>query len=257
MSPTPKPTIILVHGAWHTPTHYTTFIHTLQRANYSVSCPHLPTCDPTTRLSSSMYTDAQTIRNQILSLLDDAPQNIIMLLHSYGGIVGTEAVKGLSVHERAAQGLPGGVAHLIYMCAFMLQEGESVGGASLPRPEPDPVRFDEGAKTTSICEPATPLFYADVEVEEARRAEALLVPQSGRAMADGLTHEAWRCVPSTYLMTTRDEILFPGWQERQVRAVRDAGVEVTVERFESSHSPFLSRPGEMVDAVVRAVERRS
>ena len=92
-----------------------------------------------------------------------------MLLHSYGGAVGTEAVKGLWASERASKGLSGGVIHLIYMCGFMLQVGESVGGASLPRPIPDPVEIDEATGTTFLCEPPIPLFFADVEAERAKK----------------------------------------------------------------------------------------
>ena len=76
-----------------------------------------------------------------------------MLLHSYRGAVGTEAVEGLSMSERATKGFHGGVIHLIYMCSFMLQVGESVGGASLPRPVPDLVDIDDATGTTFLCEP--------------------------------------------------------------------------------------------------------
>ena len=51
-------------------------------------------------------------------------------------------------------------------------------------------------------------------------------------------------------------MLFPDWQERQIKAVRDAGVSLTVETYKSSHSPFLSIPGEMVAAVERAAEQQ-
>jgi len=47
-------------------------------------------------------------------------------------------------------------------------------------------------------------------------------------------------------------VLFLAWQDRQIKAVRDAGVEVSVETFQLSYSPFLSMPGEVVNAVERA-----
>lgn len=178
-----------------------------------------------------------------------------MLLHSYGGAVGTQAVKDLSASEQAAKGLRGGVTHLIYMCAFMLQVGESVGGASLPRPVPEPVESDDATGTTFLCESPRRLLYADLEPERAKKMEALLARQSGSAMTDKITYPAWRHIPTTYLRTQDDRVLFPEWQERQIKAVRDAGVELTVESYKSSHSPFLSIPGEMVAAVERAAEQ--
>ena len=255
MSSKTQPAIVLVHGSWHVPEHYTDFIQQLQQAGFEVFCPRLPTCDASKRLTADMFADAQVVRSQVISLIDQS-REIVMLLHSYGGAVGTEAVKDLSLSERAAKGQQGGVIRLIYMCGFMLQVGESVGGTSLPRPVSDPVQSDDTTGTTFICEAPFQLFYADVEPERAKEMEALLTPQSGKAMIDAITYPAWQFIPTTYLKTQDDQALFPHWQERQIKAVEDAGIGVTVETFESSHSPFLSIPGEMVAAVKRAVDRQ-
>ena len=255
MSSKIQPAIVLVHGAWHVPEHYTDFIQQLQQAGFEVFCPRLPTCDASKRLTADMFADAQVVRSKVIALIDQS-REIIMLLHSYGGAVGTEAVKDLSLSECAAKGQQGGVIRLIYMCGFMLQVGESVGGASLPRPVPDPVESADATGTTFLCEPPVQLFYADVEPERAKKMEALLTPQSGKAMIDAITYPAWQFIPTTYLRTQDDQVLFPHWQERQIKAVEDAGVGLTVETFESSHSPFLSIPGKMIAAVKRAVDQQ-
>ena len=52
--------------------------------------------------------------------LADAGYPIVLLMHSYGGIVGSNALKDLSLIERKRAGPPGGVVHLIYMVAFIL-----------------------------------------------------------------------------------------------------------------------------------------
>lgn len=255
MAPNVKPAIVLVHGAWHVPEHYSDFIQQLQQAGFEVVCPRLPTCDETKRLTADLFSDARVVRSHVNSLIDKS-REVIMLLHSYGGAVGTEVVKGLSMRERAMKELHGGVIHLIYMCGFMLQVGESVGGASLPRPVPEPVESDDATGTTFLCEPPIQLFYADVEPERAKKMEALLARQSGPAMTDAITYPAWQYIPTTYLRTQEDKVLFPDWQERQIKAVRDAGSSLAVETFKSSHSPFLSMPGEMVAAVERAFEQQ-
>ena len=179
-----------------------------------------------------------------------------MLLHSYGRAVGTEAVKGLSTSERANQKLHGSVVRLIYMCGFMLQVGESVGSASLPRPVPEPVERDDATGRTFLCEPPIQLFYAGVELELAKKMEALLVRQSGPALTNAITYPAWQHIPTTYLRTQDAQVLFPNWQERQTKTVRDAGTNLVVETFKSSHSPYLSIPGEIVAAVERAVKQQ-
>ena len=176
-----------------------------------------------------------------------------MLFHSYGGAAGTEAARGLSTSERAAQGLPGGVVRLVYMCAFMLQVGESVLGASMPRPVPEPVEVNEADGTTFLQEDPVDLLYADVQPDSlAQEMKDRLVRQNGKAQMDQITWPACSMIPTTYLGTEDDSILFPEWQDRQIEKVRGAGTEIVVESFQASHSPFLSIPGEMVAAIVRA-----
>ncbi|KAL8659961.1 MAG: hypothetical protein Q9202_006866 [Teloschistes flavicans] len=198
-----------------------------------------------------MYQDADLIRTVVLSLAEK-DREVIMLLHSYGGAPGSEAVKGLSKKERESNGLPGGVTHIIYMCGFMLQIGECVGGASLPRPVPDPVDRDGATGLTFLLEPRIPLFYADIESDLAKEMDALLVSQSGPAMTDPVTYPAWQHIPTTYVRTQDDQVLFPNWQARQIKAVQETGTALTVETLKSSHSPFLSKPEEMA-AVVKKV----
>ena len=256
MSSEVKPAIVLVHGAWHVPEHYSDFVQHLQHAGFEVCCPLLPTCNEAKRLTADMFTDAQIVRDQVITLMDES-REVVMLLHSYGGVVGTEAAKGLSTNERAKRGLKGGIIHLIYMCGFMLQVGECVGGASLPRPDPEPVGRDAATNTTFLCGPPIELFYADVEPERAKMMVKLLTRQNGKAMKDAITYPAWQHIPTTYLKTQDDMVLFPDWQESQIKAVRDAGASITVEIYKASHSPYLSVPEEIVAAVERAVERQA
>ncbi|KAI4093984.1 MAG: hypothetical protein L6R37_007321 [Teloschistes peruensis] len=244
------PAIVLVHGAWHVPQHYQTFVERLERTGFEVHYPLLPTCDESKRLDANMYQDADLVRTIVLSLADKT-REVVMLLHSYGGAPGSEALKDLSKKERENNGLPGGVIHIIYMCGFMLQVGECVGGASLPRPVPDPVGMDKATGTTFIIEPKIPLFYADVEPDLAEKMDDFLVSQSGPAMTDLVTWPAWQHIPTTYVRTQHDEVLFPDWQARQIKAVQDAGVVIAVESLDSSHSPFLSKAEEMAAVVKR------
>ena len=49
---------------------------------------------------------------------------VIMLMHSYGGHVGSDALQDLDFIARSKKGLDGGVIHLVYLCALLLLEGE-------------------------------------------------------------------------------------------------------------------------------------
>lgn len=76
-----------------------------------------------------MYEDAECIRNELERLVEDGTE-VIVVLHSYGGVVGTEAVhESLGKKQRAAEGKKGGVIGLLYMCAFVLPEGVSIASA--------------------------------------------------------------------------------------------------------------------------------
>ena len=252
MSSATKPVIVLVHGAWHTPAHYRELIEQLRKAGFQVFCPLLPTCDDEKRLDSDLSTDAECIRSQVISLIDQA-RDVIMLLHSYGGAVGTEAIEGLSARERAAKGYSGSVVRLIYMCAFMLQPGESCLSASFERPGPNPVDVDEETGTTFLRIPPAYLFYGDLLLQHARDMEALLVRHSLAALVDEVHHPTWKDIPTTYLRATLDQVLLLKWQDTQIQKVKEAGVDIAVETFESSHSPYLSMPEKIVEAVERAL----
>ena len=60
-SPTVKPAIVLVHGAWHVPEHYSDFIQHQQQAGFEVYYPRLPTCEEAKRLTADMFADAQVV----------------------------------------------------------------------------------------------------------------------------------------------------------------------------------------------------
>ena len=80
----------------------------------------------------------------------------------------------------------------------------------------------------------------------------LLTRQNGKAMKDAITYPAWQQIPTTYLKTQDDMVLFSDWQDNQIKAARDAGASITVETYKASHSPYLSMPENMVAAVERA-----
>lgn len=64
--------------------------------------------------------------------------------------------------------------------------------------------------------------------------------------------EAYRTIPSVYLICEEDNGIPPEAQEGMVKAAQDAGADLKAERLKSSHSPFLSRPEETADFLLRA-----
>ena len=135
MSP-PKPTVVIVPGAWHPSASYASLTSALQTAGYPSLTAHLPSLCPVNPSNSSCATDAESVRQQILPLIETERKAIILLSHSYGGIPAGGAARGLSKTSRSKIGLEGGVIALVYMSAFIVPEGQSllkfIGGEHSP-----------------------------------------------------------------------------------------------------------------------------
>jgi len=132
-----KPTIVLIPGAWHSPIHYNALIELLEDAHYDVVTDRLPSVGSNRPREQSVAKDAAHIKNALLKPLLDSGKDILLLLHSYGGCPGADAAKGLSKSERTAAGKKGGIIGLIFMCAFVANEGDSLK-SKLPGQQYDP-----------------------------------------------------------------------------------------------------------------------
>lgn len=121
-----KPIIVLVPGAWHQPAHYKSLVTALQESKFEVCTKKLPSVGSQKPFEQSVANDASFIETELLLPLANAGKDIILLMHSYGGCPGADAAKGLSKSERKAAGKQGGIVGLIFMCAFVAAEGDSL-----------------------------------------------------------------------------------------------------------------------------------
>jgi pimeloyl-ACP methyl ester carboxylesterase len=135
MLPRSKPIVVIAHGAWHSPVHYARLVAALEAASFPTICPVQPTYNakPPTK---TVHDDAIALREVLSGLVEQDELDVILVMHSYGGPVGTQALtEKLSRNFRAEKGLKGGVIKLLYMTSFMLKEGQSLGsifGGALP-----------------------------------------------------------------------------------------------------------------------------
>src|SRR5687768_16528264 len=155
------PTLVLVHGAWHGSWCWEPLADAL--GDVPVQTVDLPSAGDDPAALGDLYADAAAVRSALSSI--GGPT--VLLGHSYGGVVITEAVTADS-----------GVAHLIYLCAFLLDEGESlacaVGGTVPPWQD---VRGDHVLVRT----PAE-IFYNDVSPELTARSVARVAAHSLAAL---------------------------------------------------------------------------
>ncbi|KAF2086006.1 alpha/beta-hydrolase [Saccharata proteae CBS 121410] len=252
-----KPTILLISGAYHTPTHYAPLLSLLSSHGYPTLCPSLPTCNnaipPTARFSD----DVDLIRSVLTDLVEKEGKDVVVIAHSYGGAVAVEGVGGFGkgVRQRERRGERGGVAGVVFLCAFVPEKceifGEWARKGDVGAP-PKYVVFEDGV--TRITDPI-PMFYDDLDTATAQQFSEKLVVHSLLAWAEPITQEAWKEIPSTYLVCRNDKAIPVARQVEMTEVASGEGADMVVEWCDAAHSPFASVPGFVVEVLERAVAR--
>jgi pimeloyl-ACP methyl ester carboxylesterase len=116
------PTILAVPGAWHTVESFDTMKKIFTDRNYDFVSQNAP---GVIEANSTVTGDAASLRTNLLQPLVEAGKDVIVMMHSYGGMYGSQAVQGLSKRERKKSGKQGGVVSLVYVSAVTPLEGQS------------------------------------------------------------------------------------------------------------------------------------
>ena len=234
----PKPTIVLVHGGWDNSSGWNDVVTKLQKRGYPVLAPANPLRD----LSS----DAAYVS----SVLDTIAGPIVLVGHSYGGAVITNAAVG---HDN--------VEALVYIAGFAPDTGESllqlvtmnpgseIGPNTLiTRPYPLP----DGTQGTDLYltrEGLGTAFAADVPRKTQDQMFATQRPFSQEAFGSPSGEPAWKTIPSWYLVASNDRAIPPATQRFMAQR---AGANTSEVR--SSHVPQISHPAETVDVILQAAD---
>jgi pimeloyl-ACP methyl ester carboxylesterase len=224
-----RPNIILVHGAWADGSCWESVIERLQAEGFQVRAPQFPL--------SSLADDVARLR-QVLEF-QDGPT--IVVGHSYGGQIMTALGSDVS-----------NAVGLVYIAAFGLDEGESLGALLSQGPVSPALAHlftDERGFGWLSEDDFVKHFAADVGPIRARVMYAVQQPLASSAFTDVMGVPAWKSLPSWYLVAQNDEALPPD-AERQFAARMGA---TTVE-IPSSHAPMVSHPEEVADLIERAAE---
>ncbi|MFC8590421.1 alpha/beta fold hydrolase [Streptomyces atroolivaceus] len=230
-----RPTIVLEHGAFADAASWDGVVARLQRAGYPVVSAANPLRGPAT--------DAAYLR----SILDHIDGPVVLVGHSYGG----------TVISQAAAGLEGKVKALVYVAAFLPDTGESSLGLTNKFPGStlgqaiDSVNYSlpeggQGADVYIKPEKFRSQFAADVPTDKARLMAAGQRPIAAAALEEKSTQAAWKTIPSWSLVTTEDRNI-PVAAQRYMSARAKARTTT----IDASHAVSVSRP----EAVVRIVEQ--
>ena len=226
---TGRPNIVLVHGAWADGSCWTGVIERLQEAGFSVRAPQFPL--------TSLADDVARLR-QVLAF-QDGPT--VVVGHSYGGQVMT------ALGSDAPN-----VVGLVYIAAFGLDEGESLGALLAQGPvTPALVHTftDQRGFVWLSEEDFIDHFAGDVDRQRARAMWAVQQPIAGSGFTDVMGVPAWKSLPSWYLVAKDDEAIPPDVERLFASRMGATTVEVA-----ASHVVMVSHPGDVASLIERVAE---
>ena len=218
---------MLVHGAWADGSCWSDVIRRLQADGYHVTAPQFP--------MTALADDVARLR-QVLNL-QDGPA--IVAGHSYGGQIMT----ALGADAPNAAGL-------VYMAAFGLDQGESIGGLLSVGPVTPALEHmitDKQGFGWLSEDDFVHHFAGDIEPATAKVMYAVQQPLALSAFGDVMGVPAWKSLPSWYLVAQNDEAIPPD-AERQFGSRMGA---TTVE-IASGHVAMVSHPDAAADLIRQA-----
>jgi pimeloyl-ACP methyl ester carboxylesterase len=221
-------TVVLVHGGFVDGAGWEGVYNHLKKDGYDVSVVQNPT--------TSLEDDVAATRRAIAQ----AKGPVVLVGHSYGGVVITEA------------GNDPKVAGLVYIAAFAPDKGESVAsliknpppGAPVPPilPPQDGYLFLDRAKFAAS-------FAADVDAPKAQFMADSQVPWGLNALNGGVSEPAWKTKQSWYLVATDDKMIPPPAQRQMSKRAGSSVVEV-----KGSHAIYVSQPKAVADLIEKAAK---
>lgn len=219
-------TIVLVHGAFAEGSSWDRVAPLLAKKGFRTIAVHMPL--------SSLEEDVAATRRAI----EMAPGPVLLVAHSYGGFVITEA------------GNNDNVKGLVYVAGFAPDDGESVGDLYKNRAEPEwtqTAQIDSGGFAWLPRETVSTLFAPDLGSDDIDMLTAKQGPIALSIFGEHVTTAAWHTKPSWFIRAENDRIIEPDLQEMMANR---AGSKLT--NMDSSHVVMLSHPEETVDIILEA-----
>jgi len=236
--PRVKPTIVLVHGGYADSSCWNDVIGRLQRRGY------------TTIAGSNPLRGIPTDAPYIGSLLDSISEPVVLVAHSMGGTVTTNAAAG-KPHVKA----------LVYIAAFVPDVGETQGdlinkfpgSEVLPVSVPVPYTRADGTTGTDLylSQDGRAAFAADITQDQFRLLQATQRPFDADSFIYPTTAAAWKTIPSWGLVAGRDKAIPPACERFMYER---ANARRIVEVPTSSHVAMLSHPHVVADLIEDAAK---
>ena len=228
-TPRPKPSIVLVHGAFADASSWAKVIPILERDGYEVTAVQIPL--------TSLPDDVATAKR----VLDAQKGPVVVVGHSYGGVVITGAAAGNA-----------NIKSLVYVAAFAPDANEPITAtASKFPPPPANDAFVPDAAGFLYIDRAKfhDVFCNDLTTPEARVLAATQKPVSGSVFGATVPAAAWKTIPSWYIVSTQVRAINPDLERFYAQRAKAKTTEIM-----ASHVAFLSRPRDVVKVIEEAAQ---
>ncbi|TRX88533.1 hypothetical protein FHL15_010572 [Xylaria flabelliformis] len=239
------PTIFFIPGAWHEPWVFDSVRSILSARGFETKASSLATVG-STGPKVGLPVDAARIRSALTILVNEGKE-VVLVAHSYGGIVASNSVNGLGIQQRATSGLKGGIIMILYLAAFAIPVGTDLlmnfGGSYAP--------WWDISKGFFIPIQPLDVFYADVETSLAEKAVAALKPMPLKIVKEKSAYDPRGTFEAGYIFAEKDQAL-PISAQNAMFSQFPAGSFSA--RLDSSHSPFLSMPETLADTIENATK---
>jgi len=251
-----KPTIVLVAGSWHRSETWDKVDSFLEKDGYK--CLPLALKSASSNASATFLDDVTVVRDTIVAETTQG-RDVVVVAHSFGGVVGPSAIKGLTRPKgESSDGKSGHVIGLVMIATGFMPTGVTFLAAGGGKPPPPWIISPDGF--AELVMDKRDLFYHDLPEEEGNEWVAKLTQQSVKALAEGGEHvyAGWMDVPVWFLATVEDHAFAASGlpaldiQKFVVKTAKDAGADVTMREIVSSHSPMLSKPKETAEFILEA-----
>ncbi|KAL9071895.1 MAG: hypothetical protein Q9157_005301 [Trypethelium eluteriae] len=268
-----KPTILLIHGAWHDVSCWDRVRAQLSALSYPTATVALvsPGSKPAVK---SHLEDVAVVRKELEHLIEKNGKDVVLVMHSYGGLAGAGAVEGLEKVRRNAAGEQGGVVAAVFIAAFLVDKGQSLLGQFPQKPpyliedvsqamvpQYEGFMFEWNAIANSpkpddasycLVDNFHETFYNDLPEEASKPFVDKMRPQPISTFLSKVESTCWAngMVRCSYLFCERDQGVYPFLQDLMLKnREADSGRPWDIVKVDASHSVWLSQPEKVVQVI--------
>ncbi len=235
--PTAKPTVVLEHGAWADGSSWSSVVTRLQKDGYTVDVPPNPLRGVA---NDSAY---------LASYLATVPGPIVLVGHSYGGFVTTNAATGNT-----------NVEALVFVDAYIPAQGDTISSLTSQFPgsqiAPAALNFVPSANgvVDAYVKPAQfrTILGNDLSTAQAAELAATQRPIAASALNDPSGPPAWTTIPTWAVIGTEDHAIPPAALEFMAQRAH-----ATVTTIKASHLSLISRPRQVASVIEQAARTGS